>query len=95
MEKFTLIENGLPCTNGDKVRDKITGFEGVVICISFWLNGCVQINVLSAERDKDGKEVSDWFDQGRIELIKEGVISVDDDENGGPQSSQPSPRKVY
>lgn len=27
---------------GDKVKDTITGFTGVAVCISKWLNGCVR-----------------------------------------------------
>jgi len=52
---------------GDKVKDKITGFSGIVIGRTNWLNGCITIGVQSAEM-KDGRPVdSVWFDEQRVD----------------------------
>ncbi len=59
-------------------RDKVTGFSGVVVTVSFDLFGCVQV-VLSPPVDKDGKRVEGcWFDVNRIELdaSKERAMKV-------------------
>jgi hypothetical protein len=50
---------------GFKVRDVITGFEGVVVSISFDVSGCVQ-GLVQPERNKDGKFESYWFDTKRL-----------------------------
>jgi hypothetical protein len=48
---------------GSKVRDVITGLEGIAICRAVWLNGCVRITVQPQET-KDGKTVdSECFDE--------------------------------
>ena len=55
---------------GLKVRDAVTGFEGVVTSISFDLYGCVQA-VVTPEVNKDQKrEDSQWFDVKRLSAAK-------------------------
>ena len=39
---------------GMKVRDTVSGFEGIVTAITEWLNGCVRVSV-QPRVDKDGK----------------------------------------
>lgn len=39
---------------GDKMKDKVSGFEGVAIAKTEWLYGCVRV-VLQPMADKDGK----------------------------------------
>ena len=39
---------------GQRVRDSITGYEGVAICRAEWLYGCVRITI-QGDLDKDGK----------------------------------------
>jgi hypothetical protein len=58
---------------GLKVRDKVTGFEGVVESVSFDLYGCVQAVVKPAAKDgeiKDGR----WHDIQRLEVIDSGRV---------------------
>lgn len=40
---------------GSKVRDKVTGFEGIAIGETRWLHGCLRYTVQPQERDKEGK----------------------------------------
>lgn len=55
---------------GLKVRDAVTGFEGVVTSISFDLYGCVQA-IVTPVVQKDGKqEDSRWFDVKRLAANK-------------------------
>ena len=52
---------------GLRVKDKVTGFEGVVASICFDLYGCVQA-IVAPQVDKDGKRrESEWFDIKRLE----------------------------
>jgi len=61
---------------GHKVRDRVTGFEGVVSSVSFDLFGCVQTVVTPPMDKKTGKRPdSEWFDHKRLEkLSKEPVM---------------------
>lgn len=62
---------------GDKAKDKVTGFEGTIIAISCPLVGdigyCLSPIFNSNSKENDGN----WFDEGRIELIKEENVKVD------------------
>lgn len=52
---------------GHKVRDIVTGFEGIVTSISFDLYGCVQA-IVTPEKKKGDDKVGDshWFDTKRL-----------------------------
>lgn len=60
---------------GDKVRDRITGMEGIVVSRSEHLFGCERYWVDPQEL-KDGKPVDGrWFDQDSLTLVAAGVIT--------------------
>ncbi|OJY68677.1 MAG: hypothetical protein BGP16_05425 [Sphingobium sp. 66-54] len=61
---------------GDRVRDKITGVEGIVIGITDWLTACRHIGVKREGVDKDGKpwEMM-WFDEPNVTVIQPGVYA--------------------
>jgi len=57
-------------TLGCKARDTISGFNGTVIAITNWLNGCVRITIAPNEL-KDGRRIeSDTFDVEQVELVE-------------------------
>lgn len=61
---------------GAKVRDTITGLEGIVIHKTEWLNGCWRIGVQPQEL-KDGKPVEySVFDVEQLELVAESKAPV-------------------
>ena len=62
---------------GLKVRDGVTGVEGVVTSVCFDLYGCVQVAV-QPRGTKDGKlEDGRWFDEKRIKVLdKKPVMDV-------------------
>ncbi len=70
---------------GDKVKDSITGFTGIVTGISSYLNGCVSMLVCSNKLDSEGKEVSEWFDEQRVAGKSEEIRAT----AGGPQKRPP------
>lgn len=54
---------------GDEVKDKITGLQGIAICRSDWLYGCVRIGVQPKEV-KDGKPVeTTYIDEDQLEVV--------------------------
>ena len=56
---------------GQRVRDKITGFEGTVVCRSEWINGCIQFSV-QPRVDKDGKlPEMQWIDEQQCEALED------------------------
>lgn len=55
---------------GDTVRDTITGFEGVVIADTTWLNGCRRL-MLQPPTLHDGKPIEAVsFDVEQLVLVK-------------------------
>jgi hypothetical protein len=70
---------------GDKVKDRISSYQGIVIGITQWIFGCVRITVQSQEL-KDGKPVdSVCFDQQQLELIEENSLERKVDPPAGPR----------
>lgn len=79
---------------GSKVKDTITGFTGIAVGRTEWMNGCARIGI-QPKKLKDGKPVEvEWFDEQQIEVIKEKKPEVSPHcsaTSGGPQHD-PSPR---
>ncbi len=57
---------------GDKVKDKITGFEGIVIARIEYLNGCIQYGVKARVKEAALKE-AEYIDEGQIERLGPGI----------------------
>ena len=71
---------------GDRARDSITGYEGIVIARSEWLNGCVRFE-LQSEKLKDGVPHEPyWVDQQQIALV---VSKAPKDVTAGKGESPP------
>lgn len=59
---------------GDKVRDRISGLEGIVIGLTKWLYGCVRVSIQPQE-SKDGRPADSFtIDEPQCELVKSGAI---------------------
>lgn len=75
---------------GKKAKDKITGFEGIIIGRAQYLYGCDQYGL--APEAKDGKVLeTNWFDEGRVEITGDGVSAkeVQVEKPGGPNRDFP------
>ncbi len=70
---------------GQKVRDKITGFTGIATGHAKYLTGCDQY-LTQPDCGEDNKKYpgSNWFDEGRLEVIEDVLTSEDvkGEENG-------------
>jgi hypothetical protein len=69
---------------GAKVKDKITGFEGITTGKASYITGCDQFLVQPPVKNGDFVE-GRWFDIGRLDIIEKNVIteqSVQAEENG-------------
>lgn len=71
---------------GDEVKDKVTGFKGVVTSKTFFLNGCIQVGI-SAPLTKDGKMGESWnIDESQIEVTVTKKVKVKEKSVGGPST---------
>lgn len=60
---------------GDRVRDRMTGFEGIVIAITEWLYNCRRITVQPSTLDKDGAiPKTESFDEDQLEVVERGAF---------------------
>ncbi len=68
---------------GDYVKDKISGYKGIVVCVCSYLQGCDRAAV-QAKVSKDNKK-PDWlyFDVPQLKVIKKSVIKRGDVSVGG------------
>ncbi len=72
---------------GDRVKDSISGFEGILTCRLEYLHGCVRVSVQPETLDKDGKPQEDHvFDEAQVELIEASARP-----GAGTQRNMPRP----
>jgi hypothetical protein len=75
---------------GDRAKDVISGFEGIVIGHSRFLYGCDTVG-LKPQGLHDGKPISaQWFDINQVEVIKAGEVKAErphDPKPGGPRET--------
>lgn len=74
---------------GNKVRDLVTGFEGIAISRIEYLNGCVQIGVKGPAVDNETKDAH-YLDIDQIERIDDGVApAIKKKQTGGVMAEAP------
>ena len=82
---------------GDRAKDKITGFEGIVIGKTRWLYGCDRITI-QPEDTKDGKPIdAATFDEPQVEVVRRGVIKTAEalaEQPAGRRNGGPRPEPV-
>jgi len=75
---------------GSRVRDTVTGFEGVAVARTEWVHGCARYGVEATELH-DGKPIeAQWFDEQRLSLVA-GASSVRADDLAGAAPGGPRP----
>lgn len=77
---------------GDQVKDAITGFEGVVICVSYWLNGCMRVVVQSKKTEKGLPTDPVTFDVEQLRITKKKVFTAASP-SGGPCADHVAQRR--
>lgn len=63
--------------NGDQVKEKITGYEGIVTGTCFYITGCNQYLVTGKATKDQAEPPALWYDEGRLELIASKVVSIE------------------
>ena len=76
---------------GQEAKDKITGFKGILIGKIEYLTGCDQYGITPKSKGGQKSTGTEWFDEGRIEVIGTGVLpeEVKTKKNGGPNRDAP------
>ena len=60
---------------GQEVKDKVTGFKGIVTVRAEHLFGCIRIGVKPQGFDKDGRiQDHEFFDEASLEGSSEGIF---------------------
>lgn len=63
---------------GDKVKDQITGFEGVVTGHTRYITGCDAFCLQPQGLDKDGKiHDAKWIDENRLVMVEAKAVVLD------------------
>ena len=71
---------------GDKVKDSITGFTGVVVASTTWINGCTRLTVQPSGMTKEGKIFeTETFDDTQLLVITPKKVKEGNHEKGGPR----------
>jgi hypothetical protein len=74
---------------GDKVKDKVSGFNGVVVSKTKYLNGCCRVGVKPQSLEKGSTIDEEWFDVGQLEIVDKKAVSVVPKDTGGPAVNPP------
>lgn len=74
---------------GEILRDKITGFTGVVMGRTEYVTGCIQYGLLPCNLDKDGNMQSwKWLDEIRLKPTGERIEIQKDDSGPAPAAPE-------
>lgn len=75
---------------GQKVRDTVTGFEGIAVSRLEYLNGCVQYLVKPKVGDDGKLPEGEWIDAQQVEVVDGGIFGrVKRAATGGPVPNAP------
>lgn len=74
---------------GDKVKDSITGFTGVITLRSQWLNNCNTYGVQPTELKDGAPQERQHFDEPQLIVVEEKV-SKESRSTGGPERQVPA-----
>lgn len=76
---------------GDKVRDTISGFEGIAIGHSKFLHGCDTIGI-KPQGLHDGQPIAaHWFDINQVETIEADAVKPTRQHDPKPGGPRPTP----
>lgn len=77
---------------GDRVKDVISGFEGVVIGRFEYWTGCNHYGV-EAAATKDSKTPYENLDEQRLELVEAGAVKLAREYEQQVEAEQPKPKR--
>lgn len=73
---------------GDKVKDKVTGMEGIAVCRTEWVYGCVRFGVQS-ETLHEGKPIDAvYFDEPQLVVLSTKGKTAPPQSGGGRENER-------
>lgn len=61
---------------GDRIRDKVSGFQGIATGLTEYLNGCRQFLVSPETLGAKGEPIKgQWIDEQTLEVVEGGVFA--------------------
>ena len=61
---------------GNRIRDKVTGAEGIVVGITDWMYGCRTLTVAQTNLKQDGSPHDKlYLDEPQVEVVGSGLIA--------------------
>lgn len=83
--------NGMITVNvalGDRAVDTVSGFAGVCVARTEWLNGCWRMTLQPQALDKHGKpQEPQTFDDFQLEVTEPKIQKVGSKASGGPRDA--------
>ena len=76
---------------GTKVKDKVTGFQGIVTGVTHYLTGCSQALVVPPVDEQGNHKEGHWYDFQRLDRVDESLIVLDNSET--PGCDMPAPKR--
>jgi hypothetical protein len=62
---------------GDRVKDRVTGFTGIVVVRCVWLNGCVRLGIQAEKHEDDGTNPEPvHIDEAQAEVVDKGAVKL-------------------
>lgn len=86
---------------GDDAKDEISGFRGIVVARTEWLNGCARVTLQPRKLKPDGTmQLNETFDEMQITLVKAGAVKAPKPEPEAPQhrrtgGPRPEPTRAH
>lgn len=81
-----------PVAIGDEVRDRVTGFQGIVVALTEWFNRCQRASVQPrVEEGKMSVPMAEAFDVEQLDIITENKIKQKPDHGEGKNPNGPTP----
>lgn len=74
---------------GLNVRDRITGFAGIVTGHVAYISGCNQVLVVPPVKPDGSLAESQWFDEQRVEVLSTNRLILDNSRTPGPDKAAP------
>lgn len=76
---------------GWTLRDKITGFEGIVTGRCEYISGCHQVLLVPKVDEKGGHREGHWFDESRCDRVGSDELTLTIGNN--PGCDMPAPKR--
>jgi hypothetical protein len=74
---------------GQRVRDSISGFEGVVTGRAEYISGCHQALVAPTVTAEGAFRNSEWFDEQRLQVLNAPAVVLDNGKTPGADRQAP------